>query len=124
MSQEQQQQQQHKSTRVGIIGGGWPGVAHARGYRAAGGFAVTAVVGGKAKEYADAKELIADKEIDAVSVCLPTHLHVEVARAAMKAGKHVVVETPPGLSVREAKQLAAAAAKYGKLLAYAFQRRF
>jgi predicted dehydrogenase len=36
----------------------------------------------------------------------------------------VVVETPPGLNVREAKQLAAASAKYGKLLAYAFQRRF
>ncbi|HSV15658.1 MAG TPA: Gfo/Idh/MocA family oxidoreductase [Tepidisphaeraceae bacterium] len=133
-----QEQQQHKSTRVGIIGGGWPGVAHARGYRAAGGFQIVAVAdliperrqqlvvesGGKARAYADAKELIADKEIDGVSVCLPTDLHVQIARAAMRAGKHVVVETPPGLSVREAKQLAAASAKYGKLLAYAFQRRF
>src|SRR5439155_10041827 len=70
------------------------------------------------------KELIADEEIDAVSICLPTHLHVETARAAMKAGKHVVIETPPGVNVREAKQLAAVAAKYDKLLAYAFQRRF
>jgi predicted dehydrogenase len=79
---------------------------------------------GKVKEYTDAKELIADKEIDAVSICLPTHLHVATAQAAMKSGKHVVLETPPGLSATQAKRNAAAAAKYGKLLAYAFQRRF
>jgi predicted dehydrogenase len=125
------------STRVGIIGGGWPGVAHARGYRAAGGFAVVAVADlipqrrqkltaevGPVKEYIDAMELIEDESIDAVSICLPTHLHLEIAKAAFKAGKHVVLETPPGLSVKEAKQIAAAAGKSGKVLSYAFQRRF
>jgi predicted dehydrogenase len=135
----QQQHQHHSSTRVGIIGAGWPGMAHARGYRAAGGFQVVAVadliperrqkliaeLGPKTKEYADASELIVDKEIDAVSICLPTHLHVETARAALKRGKHVVVETPPGASARDAAKLAAYAAKAaGKLLAYAYQRRF
>ncbi len=126
-----------QSTRIGIIGGGWPGVAHSKGYLAAGGFAVTAVADlipdrrtklaadwPKAKQYADAKELLADKEIDAVSICLPTHLHLPTALAAMKAGKHVMLETPPGISVRESKQLATAAGKRGKILAYAFQRRF
>src|SRR5438309_7996807 len=97
---QQQQHHHHESTRIGIIGAGWPGVAHARGYRTAGGFQVAAVadlipqrrqtliaeMGGKTKEYAEAKELLADKEIDAVSICLPTHLHVETARAAFKAG--------------------------------------
>ena len=124
-------------TRVGIIGGGWPGVAHAAGYRAAGGFGVVAVADPipdrqrdlaadwpKARAYADAKDVIADREVEAVSVCLPTHLRTAVALAAMKAGKHVMVETPPAATVREAKQLAAAATRYGRVLAYAFQRRF
>src|SRR5207253_752764 len=102
----------------------------ARGYRAAGGFQVLAVadlipqrrqtllteIGGKAKAYADAKELIDDKEIDAVSICLPTHLHVETARSAFKAGKHVILETPPGLRARDATKLSTAAAKAGNLL--------
>lgn len=125
------------TTRVGIIGGGWPGLAHARGYRAAGGFQVVAVADlipqrreklametTKARQYTDARELIADKEIDAVSICLPTHLHVATAQAALKAGKHVVVETPPALSATQAKRTATAAGKAGKVLAYAFQRRF
>jgi predicted dehydrogenase len=124
-------------TKVGIIGGGWPGLAHARGYRAAGGFTVVAVADlipqrrqkliaelGPVKEYAEAKELLADETIDAVSICLPTHLHLEFAKLAFKAGKHVVLETPPGLNIKETKQITAAATKSGKILSHAFQRRF
>ncbi len=126
-----------QSTKVGIVGGGWPGLAHARGYREAGGFSIVAVAdlipdrraklaegSPKAQQYADAKELIADKEVEAVSICLPTALHLPIALAALKAKKHVIIETPPGLSVKEAKQLSAAATKAGKVLTYAFQRRF
>ena len=126
-----------QSTKVGIIGGGWPGQAHARGYLEAGGFAVVAVAdlipdrraklagdSVKAKQYADAKELLADPEVEAVSICLPTHLHVPIALAAFKSKKHVMLETPPGVSVKESKQLAAAAVKSGKVLSYGFQRRF
>jgi predicted dehydrogenase len=78
----------------------------------------------KARQVADAVELIKDRDIDAVSICLPTHLHVETAKSAFRWGKHVVMETPPGLNAKEASQLAAAANKSGKVLAYAFQRRF
>jgi predicted dehydrogenase len=126
-----------QATRIGIIGAGWPGLMHARGYRAAGGFAVAAVADAIVqrrqklvqevpgiKEYGDAKELIDDDQIDAVSICLPTHLHLATAQAALKKGKHVVLETPPGLNAKEAKQLAAAAGKSGKILFHAFQRRF
>jgi predicted dehydrogenase len=125
------------STKVGIIGGGWPGVAHARGYLEAGGFAVVAVAdlipdrraklaesSPKARQFTDPEQLIADEEVEAVSVCLPTALHLPIALAALKARKHVIVETPPGLSSREASKLAAAAVKAGKVLTYAFQRRF
>jgi predicted dehydrogenase len=44
--------------------------------------------------------------------------------AALKAGKHVICETPPVLNAGEAKKLAGAAAKAGKVLLYACQRRF
>src|SRR5688500_7442751 len=67
-------------TRMGIIGAGWPGAAHARGCAEAGGFKVVAVADliparrrqimsefGATREYADAKELIDDKEVDAVA---------------------------------------------------------
>jgi predicted dehydrogenase len=123
--------------RIGIIGGGWPGKAHAKGYKAAGGFKLTAVADliparrkqlmdefAIAREYADAKELVESSDVDAISICLPNHLHAPIAIAALRAGKHVVCEKPPGLSVKEAKQLEAAAAKSGKVLLYGLQRRF
>ena len=113
-------------------------MAHLRGYKAAGGFVVAAVAdlipqrraalateaGASVKPYTSADELIADKSLDAVSICLPTHLHLPTALAAFKKQKHVVIETPPALSSRETARLSSAATKAGKLLAYAFQRRF
>lgn len=126
-----------EATRIGIIGGGWPGKAHARGYAAAGGFKLAAVADliparrkqlmeefGVQREYADARELIDDKEIDAVSICLPNHLHAPIAIAALKSGKHVMCEKPPAISVKEARQIESAAAKSGKVVLYAMQRRF
>ncbi len=126
-----------KGIRVGIIGAGAPGTRHADGYRTAGGFQVAAVADlipsrrkalrqqfDGAKEYVEAAELLADKELDAVSICLPNHLHAPMAVAALRAGKHVVCETPPTLTAAEAKKASAAAAKAGKTLLYAFQRRF
>jgi predicted dehydrogenase len=126
-----------ETVRVGIMGGGWPGQAHAKGYDASGGFKIVAVADliparreklqaehRIAKVYADAKELIADKDVDAVSVCLPTFLHAPIAVAALKAGKHVICEKPPAMSAKEAKQIEAAARKAGKVVLYAVQRRF
>jgi len=124
--------------KVGIAGGGWPGQRHVEGYRRAGGYKIVAVadliperraklvaaVGCPVRPYEDAQELIADKEIDAISICLPTDQHVAFATAAMKAGKHVVIEPPPAPTIKGAKQLANAATKYGKVLLYALQRRF
>jgi predicted dehydrogenase len=123
--------------RVGIIGGGWPGKAHGRGYLASGGFRVMAVADlipsrrrdmmnefKIPREYATWEELVADKELDAVSVCLPTHLHAPVTIAALKSGKHVVCERPPTLSAAEAKKVDAAAAKAQRTVLYGMQRRF
>jgi predicted dehydrogenase len=126
-----------ESTRVGIIGGGWPGKAHAKGYQSAGGFKLAAVadfIPARRKqmmeefsipgEFAEATELLADPTIDAVSICLPNFLHAPIAIAALKAGKHVLCEKPPALTVKEAKQIEAAATKAGKVILYGLQRRF
>lgn len=126
-----------QAIRVAILGAGRPGLRHAEGFKAAGGFQVAAVADlipqrrkammetfGATKEVADALEVMSDASIDAVSICLPNHLHLPVALAAFKAKKHVVCETPPALSPSEAKKLAGAAAKAGKVLLYAAQRRF
>lgn len=125
------------STRVGIIGAGWPGLSHAKAYAAAGGFKVVAVADlipsrrqqimkevGATKEFADPAQLIADKEIDAVSICTPNHLHAPLAIAAMRAGKHVVCEKPPALNAQEARRMALSAEKNGRVLLYGVQRRF
>src|SRR5277367_275219 len=109
-----------ETIKVGIIGGGWPGQAHARGYQAAGGFKVVGVADlipdrrkrlasefGIEKEYASAEELLKNDAIQAVSICLPNDLHAEVTIAALKAGKHVVCESPPALNARQAKRMAA-----------------
>ena len=123
--------------RAGIIGAGWPGKAHARGYLASGGFRIAAVADlipsrrrdmiGEFKmprEYATWEELIADKELDAVSVCLPTHLHAPVTIAALRAGKHVICEHPPTLTTSEAKKIENAATKAQKVVLFGMQRRF
>ncbi len=126
-----------QAIRVAILGAGWPGAKHAEGYRAAGGFQIVAVADlipsrrqalmqqfGIGREVADASEILKDPAIDAVSVCLPNHLHAPIALAALKAGKHVVCEMPPCLNASEAKKISAAASKSGKTVLLAAQRRF
>lgn len=61
------------------------------------------------KKYDQGKKLIRDKSVDLVDICLTTPLHLEYARAALKAGKHVLVEKPLARTTRDAKKLAAAA---------------
>src|SRR5437867_12644724 len=123
--------------RAGIIGGGWPGQQHAKGYASAGGFKVAAIADlipsrrekflsehPGAKQFAEAKDLLAEEDLDAVSVCLPNHLHASVTIAALKAGKHVLCEKPPALNATEAKKIESAASKAGKIVMYSVQRRF
>ena len=115
-----------QATKVGIIGAGWPGRKHAEGYQGSGGFSVLAVADlipsrrravmeqfKAQREYAEAEALIADKDVEVVSVCLPNHLHLPVTLAALKAGKHVVCETPPTVNAAEAKKIAAQADAVG-----------
>lgn len=66
--------------------------------------------------YASFEELLADPKIDMVDICTPTDQHAPMAIAALKAGKHVLVEKAIALSPKEADKMVEAAAKAGKLL--------
>src|SRR5471030_2154902 len=57
------------------------------------------------KVYGSYEELLADKEIDAIYVPLPNHMHIEWALKVIEADKHLLCEKPVGLSSAEAKQL-------------------
>ncbi|MCU0342000.1 MAG: Gfo/Idh/MocA family oxidoreductase [Spirosomaceae bacterium] len=67
-------------------------------------------------------ELLNDDNIHLVFVCTPNHLHFEQAKAALEAGKHVVIEKPFANTVAEVEQLQAIAQQKG-LIATAYQNR-
>ena len=60
--------------------------------------------------------LIEDPSIDAIAIATPVSTHFELAAAALRAGKHVLVEKPITASSDEAKQLVDLAAKHGRTL--------
>lgn len=70
--------------------------------------------GGKA--YASYEELLADKEIDAVSVCVANHDHAEITIAALRAGKHVLCEKPMAMSLEECEKMVATAKEENRFL--------
>ena len=79
---------------------------------------------GIARAYASYDELLADPAIEAIYNPLPNHLHVPWTLKALEAGKHVLCEKPIGLTAVEAGELAAAAARNGKIVAEAFMVRY
>ncbi len=72
----------------------------------------------------DYHDLLADKDIEAVIIALPLHLHAPVAIEAMKAGKHVLTEKLMGHSVHECKEMARVSQELNKLLATGHQRHY
>ncbi len=59
---------------------------------------------------------LADPEIDAVDICLPTDLHAPLALAALRAGKHVLVEKPLALTEAAAREVVREAELSGRIL--------
>ncbi|RDW20656.1 Gfo/Idh/MocA family protein [Oceanobacillus chungangensis] len=73
--------------------------------------------------YSDYRELLKNEAIDAVSICTWNNAHAEIAIAALEAGKHVLVEKPLSMTVKEAEAVEAAVEKTGKVLQVGFVRR-
>ncbi|OUS78619.1 oxidoreductase [Paenibacillus sp. MY03] len=74
--------------------------------------------------YTDYRELLADPEVDGVSICTWNDTHAEFAIAALEAGKHVLSEKPLCQTVEQAKQIEESVRKSGKIFQMGFVRRF
>jgi UDP-N-acetylglucosamine 3-dehydrogenase len=77
-----------------------------------------------AKAYTKYEELLANPEIDAVSVCTPNYLHSPISIDALNAGKHVLCEKPMATSKEEAEGMIEAAKRNNKKLMIAHNQRF
>ncbi len=121
--------------RVGVIGCG-AGLFHLEGYNAEPRAEIVALAGldtdrcnslaarfGIPRVYREYQELLAQDDIDAVSIAVPNFLHKPVAIAALEAGKHVLIEKPLARNTAEGIAMVEAAEKAGKILAVSFQRR-
>jgi predicted dehydrogenase len=122
-----------KTLNVGMVGYGFMGRAHSNAYRKVGNFfdldyqpvlkAVAARSRDKAEAFAarwgyasvetDWRKLVERKDIDAIDICVPNDLHMEIAIAAAKAGKMVLCEKPLARTAREGEKMVAAVEKAG-----------
>ena len=73
---------------------------------------------------ADFKVAVADPQVEAVFVCTLNSTLAPIAMAAVKAGKHVLVEKPAGISVAEIKKLEALAKKHKTLVRVGYNHRY
>lgn len=76
------------------------------------------------KVYDNYKEMLADKDIDAVLVCSSTDTHADISIEAAKAGKHVFCEKPVDLTPEKVQAVIDAVAEAGVKLQVGFNRRF
>jgi predicted dehydrogenase len=122
---------------VAILGGGFMGATHAKGWAALGDRARVKTVCSRSSERAlkvaqtvgaeltgDLDGVLADPEVDVVDVCLPTALHREVTERALGSGKHVLLEKPIALTAEDAAAIARAAERSGKALMVAMVLRW
>ena len=79
---------------------------------------------GAKRHYTDYRELLADKDIRAVSIVTPDFSHTEIAVAAAEAGKDILLEKPMATTVEECERIGAAAKKAGVTLMVDFHNRW
>ena len=115
--------------RVAVVGAGYWGPNLIRNFMACSGTQLLAVCDRDEKRLAkvlaglpgvepvrDFDELLARSDIDAVAIATPVNTHAPMGLAALRAGKHVLVEKPLAASVHEAEQLVKTAKEAGRVL--------
>jgi predicted dehydrogenase len=115
-------------TRIGILGAGAMGTAHAAAYAEIAEATVVGVFSRdpararsaaaicNAEPFGDAAALIGNAAVDAIDVCLPSAVHHTFVVPALGAGKHVFCETPLALQLNEARQMLEVARRANRLL--------
>lgn len=111
-----------KKYNVAVIGYGWVSTAHIQAINATSFAQVTAIYSSRPQDsaalsakhgssitaYTDLDAMLRRSDIHAVSICSYPHQHAAHTIAAAKAGKHLILEKPLGLSLAEAKAITAA----------------
>ncbi|MEY4663027.1 MAG: hypothetical protein RLZZ239_1500, partial [Pseudomonadota bacterium] len=121
--------------RVGLLGFGFASATfHAPLIAAVPGLQLTAISSSRPHDVHtawpqvsvcdSAEQLIARDDIDLVVVATPNNTHAPLAKLALLAGKHVVVDKPFTLNVREAQELIALAGQQDRLLSVFQNRRW
>ena len=124
--------------RVGLIGCGAIGRAHAQSYQAlhqlarvvvccdereaAASEAAQGIAG--ATVAADWRSVIERDDVDAVDICMPHHLHAPIVFGAAEAGKHILLEKPMAMNLAEARAMVEASDRAGRTLMVAQNQRF
>jgi predicted dehydrogenase len=122
---------------AGIIGTGFIGPAHVEAARRLGNVEIVAVAEANealAKEkaaamsipkaYGNYHDLLADDDIQVVHNCTPNHLHFQVNKDILAAGKHVISEKPLAMTTDESRELVRLAEESGCIHAVDFNYRF
>lgn len=122
--------------RAGVIGLGYTGDQHLRGYAALPNVQTVALAGledGKRAElgatygvphlYREWQELLERDDLDLISVCTPNALHAPIAIAALQGGHHVICEKPLARTAAEAAAMVAAAREADRVLETVFNHR-
>jgi predicted dehydrogenase len=126
-----------RTVRAAVIGTGFMGEAHAEALRRVPGVEVAAVAShrkaraealaakyGVAHALDDWRRVLDLDDVEVVHNCTPNHLHFEVNRALLEAGRHVVAEKPLTVDVAEAEALVQLAEERGVVNAVNFNYRF
>jgi predicted dehydrogenase len=113
--------------RVGVVGLGYWGPNLARNFDELGALGALCDLDPSLRErfaarhpnatmHADYDELLADDSIDAVVVATPVPTHYALAKRALEADKHALVEKPPAMRASEMEELVVLAAERGRVL--------
>jgi len=122
--------------KVGVVGLGYAGTTHMKAFSKHPGTTLWSIAGKEldrlpslAKEFdvtntaSDWEDLVADPELEIISIATPNALHHPIAVAALNAGKHVFCEKPLSVTAEEARQMVDAAKANNRILEVAFNYR-